>query len=368
MEDARTKSLFRRIMAVGNSDFLEIALELGGQAEAYEDEQDARAFWIGAAAALRGFCLRKARVACTMCRGEGTYTYGSGSTWRGGAGTCSFEVDTCDVCWGTGRSDDIGTDLRVVRAHIREAREGATLQVLAKDLGLNFATMRKALPQISEKLRKARWKAGDFWTATSAGTLADILEGMAKTQEELAPLRSPKANKAARETDTRKDFYVEAESWLKGSHIAAHSAREAAVKAYYQKAHQAGLQAGQQLSLSVVEVENYPYPPPVHFTVTVRDDLGLEVTSKQDQTPRRFWVRAGGWLPSQSRPARAANPEAAALSFLMEHFAQEGEQQRQPGARFEVAVMPRDDVHPTESEEYITVLVEADRSLTVEAC
>lgn len=51
-------------------------------------------------------------VACTSCGGFGERTYGSTSTWRGGIGGQSITVGVCDKCWGTGRSDKSGADLR----------------------------------------------------------------------------------------------------------------------------------------------------------------------------------------------------------------------------------------------------------------
>jgi len=53
-----------------------------------------------------------AGVACTKCHGLGRYNYGSTATWQGDAGGASFTADVCDKCWGTGRSDQTGPNLR----------------------------------------------------------------------------------------------------------------------------------------------------------------------------------------------------------------------------------------------------------------
>lgn len=61
-------------------------------------------------------------VACKRCGGAGTYLYGSGSTWRGGQGVASITEDVCDVCWGTGRADKTGLDLRELVEKAREVK------------------------------------------------------------------------------------------------------------------------------------------------------------------------------------------------------------------------------------------------------
>lgn len=53
-----------------------------------------------------------AGVACLGCSGVGHKMYGSTATWRGGIGGAAMTVDVCDKCWGTGRTDTTGPDLR----------------------------------------------------------------------------------------------------------------------------------------------------------------------------------------------------------------------------------------------------------------
>lgn len=52
------------------------------------------------------------RIACRGCGGVGEKVYGDTSTWRSGAGGQSLTEDVCDRCWGTGRSDKTGPNLR----------------------------------------------------------------------------------------------------------------------------------------------------------------------------------------------------------------------------------------------------------------
>jgi len=51
---------------------------------------------------------------CKRCGGRGQRLYGSTATWRGGIGGQVMTTDTCNACWGTGRSDKKGLDLRRV--------------------------------------------------------------------------------------------------------------------------------------------------------------------------------------------------------------------------------------------------------------
>lgn len=53
-------------------------------------------------------------VACERCGGAGQRAYGDTSTWRGGCGGQMIAVAVCDLCWGTGRSDRSGPNLRKI--------------------------------------------------------------------------------------------------------------------------------------------------------------------------------------------------------------------------------------------------------------
>lgn len=53
-------------------------------------------------------------VACPSCSGVGRKGYASTSTWRGGIGGMAITDDVCDKCWGTGRTDRTGANLRKI--------------------------------------------------------------------------------------------------------------------------------------------------------------------------------------------------------------------------------------------------------------
>jgi hypothetical protein len=61
---------------------------------------------------LLGLAHHLSGVACPQCGGEGRRGYASTSTWRGGAGGQAITEGVCDVCWGTGRTDRTGVNLR----------------------------------------------------------------------------------------------------------------------------------------------------------------------------------------------------------------------------------------------------------------
>lgn len=76
---------------------------------------------------LRAMSFYLRAVACPSCRGIGTRTYGDTSTWHGGVGGQTLTPGVCDKCWGTGRSDHKGVNLRLLKS---EAEENQQLLVL----------------------------------------------------------------------------------------------------------------------------------------------------------------------------------------------------------------------------------------------
>lgn len=74
------------------------------------------------ALALAGVARIFAGHGCTACGGQGSRAYGSTSSWRGGIGGQSITSDVCDRCWGTGRSDRTGPDLRAIERELRTLR------------------------------------------------------------------------------------------------------------------------------------------------------------------------------------------------------------------------------------------------------
>ena len=76
-----------------------------------------------------------AGVACQSCEGAGVKTYGSTATWRKGAiGGRMITQDICDVCWGTGRSDEQGIDLRALETPKLETEQKPQLLTWVKTL------------------------------------------------------------------------------------------------------------------------------------------------------------------------------------------------------------------------------------------
>jgi len=63
-----------------------------------------------------GMARLLAGVACEDCYGSGVKMYSSTTLWRGGFGGQMMTNGTCDACWGTGRNDKQGVDLRRLRA------------------------------------------------------------------------------------------------------------------------------------------------------------------------------------------------------------------------------------------------------------
>lgn len=118
--------------------------------------------------------------ACPTCQGRGSRVYGSGATWRGGAGVASYQRDVCDTCWGSGDAQNPNANLRDELAELHAAlhAKGAAASGawLAAKLGLEHETMRRELPVVAKKLRTMRGLG--FWS----GMLCDLL---AKALEEL---------------------------------------------------------------------------------------------------------------------------------------------------------------------------------------
>lgn len=55
-------------------------------------------------------------IACVRCGGYGHRSYSSTATWAGGCGGQAITEGVCDRCWGTGRSDRRGVNLRALRS------------------------------------------------------------------------------------------------------------------------------------------------------------------------------------------------------------------------------------------------------------
>ena len=64
---------------------------------------------------LLSFAVMLTGHGCAKCQGRGRRAYGSTSTWRGGIGGQAVTADVCDACWGSGSTEQKGTDQRALR-------------------------------------------------------------------------------------------------------------------------------------------------------------------------------------------------------------------------------------------------------------
>ncbi len=134
--------------------------------------------WLVAADNFRAICHAAAGVECKACGGGGTRCYGSTSTWRGGIAGQAMTWGTCDVCWGSGRTDAPGPNLRELEHRARKAETmlGATSSSawLARQMGVTIHVIREHLPEVITKIRGMRMSG--FWAAAAARRLADALD------------------------------------------------------------------------------------------------------------------------------------------------------------------------------------------------
>jgi hypothetical protein len=86
---------------------------------------------------LRSVAHYLSGIACPHCQGAGERAYSSTSTWRGGVGGQQMTVGVCDRCWGTGRTDRSGPDLRRMSGmrHL-EPWEALTIWLVARGWGV----------------------------------------------------------------------------------------------------------------------------------------------------------------------------------------------------------------------------------------
>ena len=59
-------------------------------------------------------------ISCKRCGGSGSSAYASSSGSSGGAGGMTMTAGVCDLCWGTGRSDRKGVNLKWMRESERK--------------------------------------------------------------------------------------------------------------------------------------------------------------------------------------------------------------------------------------------------------
>jgi DnaJ-class molecular chaperone len=65
---------------------------------------------------------------CPECGGNGRKVYASTSTFMGGIGGAAMTDDWCDKCWGTGRSDRAGPNLKEMALKTADARRSTRKQ------------------------------------------------------------------------------------------------------------------------------------------------------------------------------------------------------------------------------------------------
>ena len=139
---------------------------------------------LDAGAELRAMCVQLAGCACEACGGRGTRRYSSTALWRRGQVAGMQVTDgVCDGCWGTGRSDKQGPDLRAAELEIANARALATGDWFAGRVGANLSLVREHFGELARRLRRIRVKTGDsFWFHNVAEIVAATLEDLAKAR------------------------------------------------------------------------------------------------------------------------------------------------------------------------------------------
>lgn len=65
--------------------------------------------------AVKSLVMIRCGIACNTCQGYGTRIYPDTSTWGNGCGGQAMTEGVCDTCWGTGRTDKSGVDLRKLK-------------------------------------------------------------------------------------------------------------------------------------------------------------------------------------------------------------------------------------------------------------
>lgn len=129
--------------------------------------------------------LKLQGVDCPACHGIGHRDYQHSSTWRHGVGVDGVNVDICDVCWGTGRNDRNGVNLRELYEKQERLRRESSRRWLEQRVGAQYELCRRFLPVLATKLRHMRFQGdGAFWSSQAANNVAEVLEEMARDFEQ----------------------------------------------------------------------------------------------------------------------------------------------------------------------------------------
>jgi len=100
-------------------------------------------------------------VACPACRGFGERAYSSTATWRGGMGGSMITSGVCDHCWGSGRTDQNGPNLRAIQGEYRRLELESSRKWFEEKIGASMGTVRQYFPAIAGRLKRTRW-GGDY--------------------------------------------------------------------------------------------------------------------------------------------------------------------------------------------------------------
>lgn len=165
-------------------DLFDVALNVGRFVGGAHNENNREERWLEAAQKLAAFCRQRSGRHCEKCRGEGVLNYGHTSGWRGGVGVSSPTYDLCDTCWGTGRSDLVGEDLRAQRERVKQLEAQASLRWFVEKVGGGWVDV-KYLKAITEKISRMRWHTADEeWTANrTMDAVVDALKEVIASKE-----------------------------------------------------------------------------------------------------------------------------------------------------------------------------------------
>ncbi len=121
------------------------------------------------------------RDACPRCNGWGRTMYSSGSTWRGGMGTCGIAWDVCDQCWGSGDITRPGMDLRALTEKRADWENEQAAAFLARRLGINFLEVRRVVLDLATLCdERSRKRKADFFERRTWESLARTLRDLVK--------------------------------------------------------------------------------------------------------------------------------------------------------------------------------------------
>ncbi len=72
---------------------------------------------------LRYRNIHKRDTICKKCNGSGVRLYANTSTWMGGMGGSMMTSDVCDGCWGSGKANEKGANLKILQRMYKENKD-----------------------------------------------------------------------------------------------------------------------------------------------------------------------------------------------------------------------------------------------------